>query len=105
MISPQTCDKNKNEFLEVNFSEQKQSQDYIGFADVFEISSDSKKTFLLDRDIKKNGVFMHLWSTLCIGKNEQKNNNASRVRSEDFLVIFKIVKKTMGFYRIIESNE
>ena len=42
-ISPQTCDKNKIEFLEVNFYDNKKSSDYIGFTDVFEFSSDLKK--------------------------------------------------------------
>ena len=40
-----------------------------------------------------------------IGKKEQKNNNASRVRSEVFLMNFRIVKKTMGVYRKIENDE
>ena len=42
-VSPQTCDKKKIEFLEVNFYDNKKSSDYIGFTDVFEFSSDLKK--------------------------------------------------------------
>ena len=34
----------KNEFPEVNFYDKKKSSDYISFTDVFEFSSDSKKT-------------------------------------------------------------
>ena len=54
---PQTCDNflpdhqyrrrratKKMEFLEVNLFENKKSLDYIGFTDVFEFSSDLKKT-------------------------------------------------------------
>ena len=38
-------------------------------------------------------------------KKEQKNNNATRVRSEVFLMNFRIVKKTIGFYMKIENDE
>ena len=41
-------------------------------------------------------IFMNTWG---IGKKEQKNNNASRVRSEVFLMNFRIVKKPLGFIR------
>ncbi len=50
----------KNGFLDVYFYEQKKSEDYIGVTDVFEFSSDSKKTNLLENEIQKNGVCMHL---------------------------------------------
>ena len=46
--------------------------------------------------------FMKQWG---IRKKEQKNNNASRVRSEVFLMNFRIVKKTMGIYRKFENDE
>ena len=75
------------------------------FICVLEFLSNAKKTNLLDHDIKKNAVSMNLWSTLGIGKKEQKNNNASRVRSEVFLMNFRIVKKTEGIYMKIENDE
>ena len=63
------------------------------FINVLEFSSNAKKTNLLDHDIKKQCVSMDLRNTWGIGKKEQKNNNASRVRSEVFLMNFRIVKK------------
>ena len=51
-ISPQTCDKKKIEFLEVNFYDNKKSSDYIGFTDVFEFSSDLKKTMKKTSDVQ-----------------------------------------------------
>ena len=41
--SPQTCDKKKIEFLEVNLYDNKKSSDFIGFTHVFEFSSDFLK--------------------------------------------------------------
>ena len=59
-VSLQTCDKRKNEFLEVNFYEQNKSSDYTGFTDVSEFSSDSTKTILLENEIQKNCVCIYL---------------------------------------------
>ena len=68
-ISPQTCD-NKNGFLEVNFYDNKTSSDYNSFTDVFEFSSDLKKT----SDFKITLVLLMFLSFF-----------SSQVRSEDFM--------------------
>ena len=69
-ISPQTCDKKNIGFLEVNFYDDKKSSDYISFTDVFEFSSDLKKT----SDFKITLVLLLFLSFF-----------SSQVRSEDFM--------------------
>ena len=77
----------------------------LGFMDVFEFLSNSKNWFCCFKRSKKRAFACIFQARGAQAIKSEKKHNASRVRSEDFHVNLKVVKKTMGIHVKFEHDE